>query len=48
MAKYCPMCNAYTNCTDNCASCLEEEELQTKTNDDEFYEDLLMEQHEQM
>lgn len=25
MAKYCPMCDTYTNCTDNCKSCMEEE-----------------------
>ncbi len=25
MSKYCPMCNAVTNCTDNCKRCLEEE-----------------------
>lgn len=25
MPKFCPMCNSYTNCTDNCTSCLEEE-----------------------
>lgn len=25
MAKYCPMCDAVTNCTDNCKLCLEEE-----------------------
>lgn len=24
MSKYCPMCNAYTNCTDNCNTCIEE------------------------
>ena len=26
MSKYCPMCNQITNCTDNCNSCLEEDE----------------------
>ena len=26
MAKYCPIANAYTNCTDNCKHCLEDEE----------------------
>ena len=26
MSKFCPMCNAVTNCTDNCGVCLEEEE----------------------
>lgn len=25
MSKFCPMCNTYTNCTDNCTVCLEEE-----------------------
>ena len=25
MSKFCPMCNAMTNCTDNCASCIDEE-----------------------
>lgn len=24
MSKYCPMCDAVTNCTDNCKECLEE------------------------
>ena len=24
MSKYCPMCDAVTNCTDNCKYCLEE------------------------
>jgi hypothetical protein len=24
MSKYCPMCDAITNCTDNCKECLEE------------------------
>lgn len=26
MSKFCPMCDAVTNCTDNCKSCLEEEQ----------------------
>lgn len=26
MSKYCLMCNAVTNCTDNCNSCLKEQE----------------------
>lgn len=30
MAKYCPMCNTYTNCTDNCKYCLEELENEKK------------------
>lgn len=25
MSKYCPMCNEYTNCTDNCDACIAEE-----------------------
>lgn len=25
MPKFCPMCNTYTNCTDNCTACMEEE-----------------------
>lgn len=25
MSKYCPMCDAYTNCTDNCTACMAEE-----------------------
>lgn len=25
MSKYCPMCNAVTNCTENCKYCLAEE-----------------------
>jgi hypothetical protein len=46
MAKYCPMCKSYTNCTDNCISCMEEEH--DHEDDNEFYNDLLMEQQEQM
>lgn len=30
MAKYCPMCDTYTNCTDNCKECLEELENEKK------------------
>ena len=26
MSKYCPMCDAVTNCTDNCTECLREAE----------------------
>lgn len=37
MSKFCPMYNQATNCTDNCKSCLEEEERQctedTKTHE---------------
>lgn len=50
MAKYCPMCKTYTNCTDNCISCMEEEERnhEEKACDNDLYDDLLMEQREQM
>ena len=44
MSKYCPIAKQNTNCTDNCASCLREEE----TNNNELYADLRMEQQEQM
>lgn len=30
MSKYCPMCDAVTNCTDNCKCCLEELEAEKK------------------
>ena len=30
MSKFCSMCNTYTNCTDNCKSCLEEAENEKK------------------
>lgn len=26
MAQYCPICDEYTNCTENCKECLREEE----------------------
>ena len=45
MAKYCPIAKKNTNCTDNCTSCLKEEEVTTKN---ELYADLHMEQQEQM
>lgn len=49
MKKYCPMCKAYTNCTDNCISCMEEERNhEERARDDDLYDDLLMEQREQM
>ena len=50
MAKYCPISKTYTNCTDNCISCMEEEEHdhEEKSRNNEFYDDLLMEQKEQM
>ena len=47
MAKYCPISKTYTNCTDNCISCMEEEERNHRDSN-EFYDDLLMEQQEQM
>lgn len=30
MSKYCPICDEYTNCTDNCQSCLAELEEEKK------------------
>ena len=47
MAKYCPISKTYTNCTDNCISYMEEEE-RNREDSKEFYDDLLMEQKEQM
>lgn len=48
MSKFCPICNKTTNCTDNCASCLEEElGLASAVTDDEFHEELIIEQNEQ-
>lgn len=43
MAQFCEICKQVTNCTDDCRKCLKEEE----TNKD-FYEDLNLEQREQM
>ena len=40
MAQYCEICKQVTNCTDDCRECLAEEK--------ELYEDLLLEQTEQM
>lgn len=31
MSKFCPMCNSFTNCTDNCQSCLEEDKKERET-----------------
>ena len=31
MSKFCPMCNQVTNCTENCKSCLEEDERLPRT-----------------
>ena len=39
--QYCELCGQVTNCTEDCEKCVEETE-------NEFYEDLLMEQSEQM
>ena len=33
MAKFCPMCNQITNCTDNCKFCLEELEKEQNSNE---------------
>ena len=33
MSKYCPMCDAVTNCTDNCKYCLEEMEKENNKDD---------------
>ena len=30
MSKYCPMCDAVTNCTENCKYCLDELEKEQK------------------
>ena len=38
--KYCEICGQVTNCTEDCKECLNEEK--------EFYDDLLLEQQEQM
>ena len=46
MSKYCPMCDQVTNCTDNCKYCLEE--MQVDAEQDALYEDLRLEQAEQM
>jgi hypothetical protein len=35
MSKFCPLCNAVTNCTDNCKSCLEELENEKKERESE-------------
>ena len=41
MAQYCELCGQVTNCTEDCQECLAEETQ-------EFYEDLRLEQTEQM
>ena len=46
MSKYCPMCDQITNCTDNCKYCIEE--VQADEKDEALYEDLRLEQLEQM
>ena len=46
MPKFCPIANKFTNCTDNCNSCLAgDEKEQTPQND--LLEDLMLEQREQ-
>lgn len=35
MSKYCPICDAVTNCTDNCKDCLAELESEKKENNNE-------------
>jgi hypothetical protein len=30
MSKYCPLCDAITNCTDNCIQCLKEEVMENQ------------------
>ena len=35
MSKYCPMCDAVTNCTDNCTQCLKEAEAEKEENTNE-------------
>lgn len=47
MAKYCLICKQVTNCTEDCRECLNEEE-KMNSEDKEFYEDLRLEQTEQM
>lgn len=50
MSKYCPICKRVTNCADNCESCMEEEKKNEELMKQKkaLYEDLLMEQQEQM
>ena len=31
MSKYCPICEEYTNCTENCKQCLEEQAKEEET-----------------
>jgi hypothetical protein len=46
MSKYCPLADQITNCTDNCKECLEDE--QKDEPDSKFYQELILEQQEQM
>ena len=49
MSKFCPMCNQVTNCTDNCKPCLDELENEQRAElNSEFYQELMLEQLEQM
>ena len=34
MSKYCPLADAYTNCTENCKDCLEEEAKKEEVNNE--------------
>lgn len=47
MPKFCQIANAYTNCTDNCDSCLAEQEKERQTPQNDLLEDLMLEQAEQ-
>jgi hypothetical protein len=38
MAKFCLIANAFTNCTDNCNSCLAEQETEPKTTEEKTNE----------
>ena len=39
MSKYCPLCNEYTNCTEDCRQCLAEEtELETSEEENSVVE----------
>lgn len=46
MAQFCQICGQITNCTDNCNSCLAEQD-QEQTPQNDLLEDLMLEQREQ-
>lgn len=46
MSKYCPMCDAVTNCTDNCKACFEEETKEMKTKRDDDYHNWYFEEED--